>query len=44
MNYQMVCDCPYTFGNGECINEKGLIEGPQACKDCPCYQNWYNQL
>jgi hypothetical protein len=44
MEYQMVCDCPYTFAGGCCVNEKALIEGPKICRDCPYYKNWYNQL
>ncbi|MGI6361262.1 MAG: hypothetical protein ACOX05_03025 [Bacillota bacterium] len=42
--YEMICDCPYTYGGGSCIKESLPIEGAKACQDCPCYKAWYEQM
>ncbi len=31
-----ICDCPYTFGGGVCVNQYC-----QFCQDCDVYQHWY---
>jgi|GEM_PF-2202995 len=42
MPSNVVCDCPYTFGGGECISNDFANISSEVCINCPIYKHWYH--
>jgi len=43
MPHHIICDCPYMYGGGECVNQGFGSHEASDCTNCPVYLHWYHK-